>query len=137
MPFAEIEGFGTGLGYGALLAGPFTPLTEVVDVDAPEEDVSDISTTHMKSAGKVKTYRSGLIEPGEAKVTINMDKTEYGTLRGFRGVTKFWQVLYADGSAEVFQGYIKKIGKKTPIDGINTVELQFKVSGDITYTPAA
>src|SRR5438874_1665704 len=132
-----IEGFNTQFGYADTSGGAPTYLGELLDVEPAGAECSKINTTHMKSTGKVKTYQGGLKEPGEAKATVHMDKTEYAAVGALVGVTKYWTVLYADGSKEVQQGFLMNKGVKVDIDGINAVELTVQMTGASTFTPAS
>jgi hypothetical protein len=52
-------------------AGVLTELDEVTEVALPEEMADDVEVTHMKSPGKRKEYKPGLIEPGDGQVSLN------------------------------------------------------------------
>lgn len=57
--------------YLANAAGVLKALDEVTEVALPEETVDDVEVTHMKSPGRRKEYKPGLIEPGDGQVTLN------------------------------------------------------------------
>lgn len=51
-----------------------TALTELVQVTGftlPNEEVEQVETTHLKSAGRRKTYTDGLVEGGEVTINLN------------------------------------------------------------------
>jgi len=52
-------------------AGELVELDEVTEVALPEETVDDVEVTHMKSKGKRKEYKGGMIEPGDGSVVFN------------------------------------------------------------------
>jgi hypothetical protein len=133
MPITVVEGFGTKFGYATTLGGTYTYLGEVLDLTPPALVTQDIKTTHMLTANKVHTYRPGLVEPGECKVTIHFDHTENASLYALRNQNYFWQVLFSDGSKLSCAGYLKEIGQKTPMDGLVNTELTIKASGDFTF----
>jgi hypothetical protein len=64
------------IGWGTLfrLAGAnqtLVELDEVTAVELPNEQTDDVEVTHMKSPGKRKEYRGGLIDPGSGSITVN------------------------------------------------------------------
>lgn len=140
----DVPGFGTKLEYGDKGDGTsttWTAITEIHDIDPPEMEADDIDTTNMGSTGKVRTFQSGLINPGLFKAICAYSATAYQTLLGFVGTQKDMRITFNDkvatsGSTMALQGYVKKLGAKTPMDGIDTFELDYKVSGAPVFTPA-
>jgi hypothetical protein len=51
--------------------GTLVELDEVTSVALPEEMADDVEVTHLKSPGKRKEYRPGLIEPGDGTIELN------------------------------------------------------------------
>lgn len=51
--------------------GTLVELDEVTEVALPEETADDVEVTHMKSPGRRKEYKPGLIEPGDGQVVVN------------------------------------------------------------------
>ncbi len=141
---ADIPGFGTKLEYGDKGDGTsttWTAITEIHDIDPPEMEADDIDTTHMQTAGKVRTFQSGLINPGLFKAICAYSAAAYALLLAKVGVQTDMRITFNDkvvtsGSTMVLQGYPKKLGAKTPIDGIDTFELDYKVSGAPVFTAA-
>lgn len=48
-----------------------TKLAEVVSFSLPTPETEDVEATHLESPGKRREYISGMIEDGEADVTMN------------------------------------------------------------------
>lgn len=136
---AEIAGYGTKIGYGDALAGPFTDIAEVVELSPPAYEADDIDTTHMQSVNKWRTYQAGLKEGGEVEVTIHFEKALYNILHGtLLGADKFYQISFADlittASTLKFPGYLKRVGAVVELDGLATVALTIKVAGEPVFT---
>jgi hypothetical protein len=136
---AEVAGFGTKIGYSLTSGGALTDIAEVVSITPPKYEVTDIESTHMQSTNKWKTYQAGLKEGGETEVTIHFDKVLYATLHGtLFGVDYFYGITFNDGvsagSVLKFPGYLKSVGPTVEIDGLTTVTLTIKVSGEPTFT---
>lgn len=135
---AEVDGFGAKLWYGGTSAAftaataNWTEVSELTDITPPDEEVNDISTTNHSNANKVKTYQAGLVEPGEVSATFHYDKTVFGTLRGLRGTTQNFRVLYSDGSGVGWTGYIKGVAQEVDIEGLTVSKIKIKLSGDQT-----
>jgi hypothetical protein len=69
-----------GIGYGAgfflhngvaAAGGALVELAEVFALNPPDEQADDIEVTHFKSPGRTKEYIQGLIDAGEADVSMN------------------------------------------------------------------
>lgn len=141
---SDVPGFGTKLEYGNKGDGTSTTWTAVAkihDIDPPELEADDIDTTHNQAPGKVRTFQGGLINPGLFKAIAAYTATAYQTLLAMVGVQTDFRITFNDaittqGSTMVMQGYPKKLGAKTPMDGIDTFELDYKVSGAPVFTPA-
>jgi hypothetical protein len=145
---SQTEGFGTLLQYGDASTGSasasWTNIARIVDIEPPMAEASDIKTTHHQSASHTHEYQAGIIEPGECKVTIQFSPTNEASLRGLLRTPKGFRVLFSDGggiatnsSRLTFDGYLKSIGEKTPLDDIVTEELTFKCSGPSQFVAAS
>lgn len=124
---------GSTIGYAdSSTSGSPTLITSVVGLDLPEISTEDIDVSTLDSANL--KYHAGDIEPGEASASIIYDKTQYGTLYGLIGTTKWWTFTMPDSGVKKCEGYIK--GLKITPDRKNgvTVDISFKLSGAATFT---
>lgn len=137
---AEVDGFGTTLGYAAgvyTTAATFTLLAKISEIDPQDESVQKVPTRVMTTPSKVETYQPGWKEPGKIKCTIHFAKALISTIETtLFGVTVGYQVTYSDGSTHQGDGYIDKKQFKTPIDNLAVCEIEIQTTGPWTFTPA-
>jgi hypothetical protein len=120
----------------------FTNYATIMSVTPPSPKVHEIKTTAHDTTSAAQTYTAGLIEPGEAKFTVQYDKTQsaaiYALLRapkGFKiGYPDHSGTVVTDGSGFTFNGFVQEIGAESPIDDLCTNEVTVKVSGPVTHT---
>jgi hypothetical protein len=119
----------------------WTPIAALQDLEPSTEECDDIDTTNMQSANKVRTFQAGLVNPGEVKLVAFYSPSAYAAAKALRGVQKDARITFNDQittapSKLVMQGYVKGIGPKTPLNGVDTFEITYKVSGDPVFTAA-
>ncbi len=131
-------GFGCTFGVGNG-AGPevFTAFAELADVNPPEITGDDEEVTHHTSPDGYKEFIPGLVDGGEVNVQLNYRKADVATVLALFRVKKNYQIVLPDGSTWVFNGYLKKLGKKTPLKSKMLQDMTFKVNGKPLWTPAA
>jgi len=132
-----ILGFGCTFGVGNG-ANPevFSVFAELNDVNPPEPTGDDEEVTHHGSPDGWKEFIPGLVDAGEASAQLNYKKSDVATILGLFRQRKNYQITLPDGSTWVFTGYLKKMGKKTPLKNKITQELGFKCSGKPVWAPA-
>lgn len=120
-------------------AGVLTELDEVVEVPFAEEVADDVEVTHMKSPGRRKEYKTGLIEPGEGTLMVNYiagSPTDLlltaahqdGKVRAYKSV-----LPTADGTWEV-EGFliVKSRPRAVPIGDRMTQSIAVRFTGATT-----
>lgn len=113
----------------------FTEIGEAFSIAPPNATRDATEFTHLKSPGKVREYKPGMIEPGDMNVVLNYTpaaRVKADALFG-EGVGEF-QIGYPDGATETMSGFAT--GKTTEggeVSGKLTLNLPFKVSGQSVY----
>ena len=143
MPYAaEIEGFGTTLGYGSSpLAGGGSPtyitFAKIVDLEPPDRNIKTNKTGHMTTPNKQQTYQPGWEEAGKGKMVIRFAKALIATVETtLVGKLLAYTVTYADGSTHIGDAIITHRKMHTPIEGLAECEIEFETSGPWTFTAA-
>jgi len=132
MTTAAIIGSGTTFSGAALGA-----LAELLDVSGPEVSVSDVDATSMGSTDNFEESIPGLANGGEVTLELNFLKASVTALYAAIRVVDTFTITLPDGSTNVFSGYLKGIGQKTPVKDKITVSATFKVTGKPAFTAAA
>lgn len=115
----------------------WTAVGNVTELTMPEPEADDIDTTSHSTTGGVRTYLAGLVDPGEAETTVHYDKTIFSTLKGLRGDSKKFRVIFSDGSGIGWEGYIKADpATEVDMEGLTLMTIKTKVSGDSTAITA-
>src|SRR5690349_13584189 len=52
-------------------AGNLVELVEVVSFDTPQDEADEVEATHLKSPNRRKEFIAGMIDGGEATITLN------------------------------------------------------------------
>ncbi|MEN2748184.1 phage tail tube protein [Sphingomonas sp. T9W2] len=125
-------------------AGVLTELDEVVEVPFAEEVADDVEVTHMKSPGRRKEYKTGLIEPGEGTLMVNYipgSPTDLllaaahqdGKVRAYKSV-----LLTEDGTWEI-EGFliVKSRPRAVPIGDRKTQSIAVRFTGATTEAAGA
>jgi hypothetical protein len=111
---------------------------ELEDVEPPEQDNGEIKSKHMQSPGMVDENVGGWTDPGMAKATAHYNYTEYAALKAMGRAQQAWRIVFNDPgdpgtgtnrSGILFNGWIKKLGRKPPIDGLVTGSVEIRVTG--------
>ena len=136
-----------GLGWGSEFhlddaAGTETELVEVISLKPPMKSSDIVEATHMKSAGKLREYIAGLIDGGEADVTMNLVpgsatdllcNAAVGARRDYKIViptpTGTWE---ATG-----QVIVQTYDRETPIDDRMTATMSVKFTSEATEAAGA
>lgn len=138
---AGIDGFGTLFqrGNGAGPPEVFTTIANVTSISTPEMARETYDATAHDSPAHRREHVGGLVDGGEATISVNYDPDAHSVLRADlndvdpRSYRITWPAQ-AGGGRDDFKAYLTKIGGESPSDGLITAELTFKVSGDVTYT---
>ncbi len=128
---------GWGLTFGIWNGSTYSDVAEVTGCKPPAYARDAVETTHMTSTSKYRTYIPGLLDAGEATLSLNYDASasdplitamEAATLGQFR-------ITFGDANAVVFTAVVTsyEISEVTP-DGKQTASATFKVSGRPTWS---
>jgi hypothetical protein len=109
----------------------------VTEIDGIEVEADDIETSHMESPNQFKEFTAGWADAGEVDFVIQFKKENAGTVWGLFRQDKSFEVKFKDGSTWTFNGYLKKFGTETDREGIITVPLTAKISGEPEFEAAA
>lgn len=125
---------------GEIISTPpnYTDLAQIVSIEPPELQADDIETSHMLTTDQIKTFVAGWADAGEMKLTAQFVKAQYALAIGtlFRA-TRAYKFTDAAGNKLECIGYIKQIGMPVDREKLITNAITIKVSGGLTFTPAA
>lgn len=127
MAIPAFLGNGVLLGYGASSGGSFTSFAEIRDFTPPKLEVADVKNTNHDTAGVTHSYQPGWIEPGSLELKLVYAGAQHNTLTGFLRTIQWYKITYPNGGTEIFQGYIKAIGRTCPIEDIMETEVTIKL----------
>jgi hypothetical protein len=116
----------------------WTEVTKLYEFNPPEISYKRVDMSYH-GVGQVRRNKSGLGEPGTGKGMAAWQPALVATLNGLVGNASndyYWRVTYGDGAAtnsvKVFQGYLAKVGDKTPFDEHYAFEFEIQQSGALT-----
>jgi hypothetical protein len=135
---AGIGGFATTIGGSVNFTGT-SVVSEVVKIDLPELDMTDIDVSSMDSASNYMEFVGGSIDPGTMVIEANYFDDEYKSLLAAVGdANETWTITFPDSSTYATDGYVTSLGGGTA--GTNeklTMNFSIKCSGLPTHTTAA
>lgn len=127
---------GYGLTFGIYNGSTYTNVAEVTGATAPQYSRDAVETTHMTSTNKYRTYIPGLLDAGEASLTLNYDPSNADVIIAAMEASSNGQfkITFPDSVTVVFSAVVTayQIGEVTP-DGKMTASATFKVSGQPTW----
>jgi hypothetical protein len=140
MANAYVKTKGTTIHYGNAGVGA-SAATALAGIDSfgalPGPEFDDIDTTRVDQTGTAREFASGWSNHGQLEATFGFAKAQVNTLYAIAGVAKGFKVTFSDGSVAHFDGYVKRIGGEAEKDGEVKVPVVVKVSGAVTFVPAA
>ena len=119
---------------GLLLADPFTNVMEVVAFESPDEQGDDIEVSHFESPGKIKEYIRGMIDAGEASISVNWNPGVYASHASLRsdkddGLLRYYRFILPGAMETItFRAYVKGLKRNADPNGAVTADVSFKVS---------
>ncbi|SCY61546.1 phage tail tube protein [Paracoccus tibetensis] len=133
------------IGYGSTVrigrlgtngAPAFIKLDLVGDLEAPDEQVDEVETTHMESPGRRKQFIAGLIDSGELTVPMNYvpRSATHALLTEIKATGEEVLIeltLGVDGEPETFTGFAKGYRRTAPIAGKMTAEAVFRLNSQV------
>ena len=137
------KGHGVKIGHAAqgaddaIGAGPFIYFARITEIGGIEIEADDIETSHMESANQFKMFTAGWADAGEVDFTIQFQKENAEDVWALFRQDKSFEVKFKDGSAWTFNGYLKKFGTEADREGLVTVPVTIKISGEPELAVAA
>ncbi len=131
--------FGTTISYGDVGGTPtYVPLAGVKEIGGlPALEADEFEITRIDQTSPLKQFAASMIDPGELEFTLGFDKAKVTTLYGLHRLAKAWKVLFSDGSALSFEGWVKTITPEASTDDEVTVAVTVRVSGAVVFAAAA
>lgn len=119
----------------------FTTVGPCVSIKNFEHTLETVDATHLDSTSKHEEVLPTIYRTGTLSVTLHYDpanaaqanlRTDFlaATLRNFK-------IVFSNTAASefLFSGYITKIALgDTTVDGVQTVDVEIKLSGTVTFT---
>lgn len=116
----------------------WTPVGQIEDIAPPSLEADDIETSNMSNTDRVKRFRAGWLDSGEVEVSSQYAKAVYAALLALVRVKRAWRITFDDTSPiTIDDSYIKSLQPPVDREGIAMTDFTIKVSGPITFTPAA
>lgn len=116
----------------------FDNISEVTSGEPPDEQVDDVEVSHWGSPDRTKEYKPGMIDAGEANVTINFNPETYEKHRLLialkkSGAVRNMRFVSTDGMETIdFPGYVKGIKRNMGGPGEPlTADITIKVAGAV------
>jgi hypothetical protein len=126
----------TGLGFSAVPATTYTPLSFLIGVTPPKSTITKVDASRFDSdvtpAGLPITDNiPGWFDPGEWSFKLQYDKagTQVATVKAMQGVQHTWQVTYPDTKTRTFVGWIADFGEEVPMKEGMTLDVKIVING--------
>ena len=136
-----------GLGWGSEFhiddaLDVLTEISEVTSLKPPMHTADTVEATHMKSPSKFREYIAGLLDGGEADVTMNLVPGSASDIlcRAAVGATRDYKIVIpTTGGTWEATGQVIVTGydRETPIDDRMTATLNVKFTGAATEAAGA
>ena len=136
-------GKGTTVTYASTSGGlaTATALANVGSISGPTASSEFLDVTAQNTAGKYRSFIAGVIDPGELSFPVNYDPADAGhqALHALleSQAENVWELDFngAIGSAITctFPGVVTGCEVNAPVDGVITMNVTVKVTGEITW----
>ena len=128
----------TGIGASIASDGDnstFLGSVQSTEIDWDGIEVADHKTSHLGTETGHTYIPHSIPEPGALPITFHYDADSQPTIGGsLETVT----LTYPSGATHAFSGYINRFKPGgLDMDGLQTAEVRWKISGDIDYTAAS
>mgnify|MGYP000874452007 FL=1 len=130
-----ISGRGTILQRGGLLeSDPFSQFHEVVSFDAPNEVADELEARHFESPDGYKEFISGMIDAGEAAMTVNWRRDAYSDHDNLRSdaadkALRYYRCILPDGMETItFRAFVKAMKPNIGPNQTLTMDVTFRCS---------
>lgn len=127
-------------GYKSILASSTGEVGQVKSIGGPSAAFGDVDTTTLDSSTNYRTFVPGLGDPGEVTLALVYDPTLAShrmLARAAQNRTeKAWTFYHGSstGDTDVFNAFVKSVGRETPLDNLITADVTLKVTGKPGYT---
>lgn len=125
------------IGYNSKYLIEGVELGEVTEITPGEATTERVQATHMQSPGRRHEYISGMIDSGEASVTLNWipGSTTDTTLRGLlaSGATQEHTIVFPNGVSVTFDAVVTGFSKALPLEDRMTATVTVSISGEETW----
>lgn len=123
---------------GTILKKSGTSLGEILKISGPSQKRSKKETSHLNMTDWCRSYKAGLLDPGDITFTLQTDSTHFGNLNSYLHSTDGGQDTYSITlpDASVFTGpaFVMDLGQEVDLDGIITVPVTLACTGLWTYS---
>jgi hypothetical protein len=129
--------------YGAIfqteIASVYTALAEVVSFDGPDLETTVSNSFHLTSTDAIKTTIPGMIDPGEARVTLRFTKAQYALFLSYLRASRNWRAVYPDGGSTLtWAGFLRNVGgPQVQEDDTINQEVVIKVTSKPVFVAAS
>ena len=126
-------GYGSTVRIGRGATPTWTELAFVGDIEMPDEQIDEVEVTHMKSPGRRKQFIAGLIDGGEVSIPMNYIQGSDTDdllleLKASGEVVQIEITLTADGTPEIYAGFLKGYARTAPIADKMMATATFRLS---------
>lgn len=122
----------------------YTELVDMKSIGVPgSPDSPEVDVTPLADNSDFRQFRLGLANAGECEAKQFYKALRFQTLDAQYRKKNFWKIQYPDGSTpssgstDVFEGWLKMLGKSALDDPDNPITLDFKIklTGKPVFTP--
>lgn len=130
-----IIGHGTRLQRGGVsLADAFTDLNEVVGFESPDEVADEHEASHFESPDRYKEFIAGMIDAGEATISLNWRPDLYPSQSSLRDdkadqLLRYYRIILPGAMETItFRAFVKGLKRNIVPNGPMTADVTFRVS---------
>jgi hypothetical protein len=134
-------GFGITLSHSTTSGGSYTAIAEILELTPPAPSVDEVKVYRSDNTAAVVEKIPGWTEVGDCDMTITYTPANRAALEGYLGVPAFWKITYptcgtqtVQGDIDAFGGFLKEIGKETPLKDAMKCKAKIAINGGVTYT---
>ena len=130
---------GQGTTFSKWKDSAWLPLSEILDITGPTMSRTTIDTTSLSSLGGYMTFMGGLRDPGTLSFAMVFEKSRYDELKDDYESDEngTYQIELPDDSTLEFEALVTEIPLNIPGNDKITVNVSFKISGSVVYTPGS
>jgi hypothetical protein len=105
-------------------------ITPCIDLELADFACADVEVTSLHSVGK--DFIPGLADPKKMTAKVLYTAANFAALAALRASVITWSGKFSDGHGFSFTGYLNSIKAKLEPDKAITLEIEVKVSGDLS-----